>query len=290
MQRIYNVYTLAQLDIYADDIRSGIDAILESAHKYGRDIRTQDEIWEELLEHVRIIPHARFLLALEDGELVAWMCAKIYVDGKRRNGCITWAWARSGSLVSRQMIEQAEDYFRERGCQRSYLGRSFLQPSFTRLMHRYGYEMASVVYEKQLNEVEHVDSVGPAGREIGEDVGERETVAGPDDEGAATGTDAGGPTEPGDGRTDGPAAEHGDLGPDAAGGVELPANDAGAPAGGNGLSGSAPIGSEPAVRLGHAGSGSHGNGTGGSESGLDPGSGSESGGTADEGTARASGS
>src|SRR5215813_8441920 len=259
MQRIYVVQTPAQLEVYADEIRSGIDTILESAHEHGRDIRTQEEIWDEIADHVAIAPHGRLLLALEDGELVAWLGAKIYVDGKRRNGCITWAWARSGCRVSRDMVSQAEDYFRERGCQRSYLGRSFLQSSFTRLMRRYGYEMASIVYEKQLEEVMHVGIVGPAGRQIGEDVGARDANA-----------DAEGPAEPSDGGPTGPAPEHGDIGPDAASGLELPGDDADAAAVGNGLSSGTPV---PAIGEWSTGGGSNGNGSGRSESGLDPGGG-----------------
>jgi hypothetical protein len=288
MQRIYPVQVVSQLELYEPDIRDGIDSILESAREHGRDIRTQDEIWDELVEHVEIAPHGRFFVVIEDGQLMAWLAAKIYVDGKKRNGCITWAWARTGCHVSRDVIVQAEAYFRERDCQTAYLGRSFLQQSFTRLMRRYGYTMASVVYEKKLNGVAHVDTVGPASREIGEDVSQRDDVAAAENDGAPPGADAFGPAQPGDGRTTGAAAGHGDIDADAASGVELPADDAGPAASSVGLTGGAAV---PAVGLrnGDAGRGSDGDGAGRSESGLDAGSGSGSGGAADAGAARASG-
>src|SRR5262249_41529596 len=140
---------------------AGIDSILASAHEHGRDIRTREEIWEELQNHVEIAPHGRVWVVIEDGVLIAWLCGKIYVDGKRRNGCITWAWARTGCKVSADVVHHAEDYFRERECQAAYLGRSFLQTSFSRLMRRYGYELSSIVYEKKLNGVQHGVTVGP---------------------------------------------------------------------------------------------------------------------------------
>jgi hypothetical protein len=265
--------------LYEQDIRAGIDTILESAHEYGRDIRTQDDIWDELVEHIQIAPHGRLFVVIEDGALVAWLAAKIYVDGKRRNGCITWAWARTGCKVSRQVVEQAEAYFRERDCQTAYLGRSFLQTSFTRLMRRYGYVMASVVYEKKLNGVAHVDTVGPASRESGEHETGRDAEAISADDAAPAGATTLGPPEPGDGRTASEAPGDGDIDPDAASGVELPADDAGPAASSVGLTGGATVGTG-------AGVGSDGDGRGGSVPGLDAGSGSESGGTADERAAR----
>ena len=281
MQRIYQVFVQEQLALYEPDIRAGIDTILESAHEHGRDIRTQDEIWDELVDHVAIAPHGRLFVVIEDGALVAWLAAKIYVDGKRRNGCITWAWARTGCHVSRNVVERAEAYFRERECQAAYLGRSFLQTSFTRLMRRYGYEMSSIVYEKKLNGVDHVGIVGPPGGESGSDQAGRDAAAIPADDGAPAGATALGPAQPGDGGPDRRAAEHGDSDPTAASRVELSADDAGPAASGVGLAGGATVGTG-------AGLGSDGDGSGRSESGLDTGSGSEPGGPADPRAARAS--
>src|SRR5262249_40858637 len=108
-----------------------------------------------------------------------------------------------------------------------------------------------------------------------------------EDDRAATGTDAGGPAEPSDGGPTGPAPEHGDIGPDAASGLELPGDDADAAAVGNGLSSGTPV---PAIGEWRTGGGSDGNGSGRRESGLAPGGGSGSAGTAEQSAARASGS
>jgi hypothetical protein len=281
MQRIYTVLTPDQLSLYEPDIRAGIDSILASAHEHGRDIRTPDDIWDELVEHVEIAPHARFFVVIEDGILRAWLAAKIYVDGKKRNGCITWAWATPGCKVSRDVVMYAEDYFRERNCQTAYLGRSFLQTSFSRLMRRYGYTMASVVYEKKLDGESHGGIVRPPSGEVRSDEAGRDADPIPADDGAAAAATAHGPAQPGDGGSDGEPTEHGDIDPDAASGVELPGDDAGAAASGVGQSGSAPLGTASGV-------GRDGDGGGGSVAGLDAGSGSESGGPADERAARAS--
>jgi len=226
MQRIYAVQNVDQLMLYADELADGIAAILIGAREHGQDKRTPEQIWDELVEHVETAPHAKLWLAIEDGVLMAWLAGKVYIDGKKRNGCITWAWAAPRCQVSRKMIEAAEAFFRERGCQAAYLGRAFLQTSFTRLMRRYGYQMATVVYEKRLDEVQHVTAIGPVGREVGTDdaEGQRGDPAGT----GAISADAADvrPSAAGDRGADGAPAGNSDSGADPAGDIGAAAADA----------------------------------------------------------------
>jgi hypothetical protein len=225
MQRIYIVPTLDALAVYAPEITAGIETILAEARERGNNHRSVAEVWEEIAEHVTIAPHARLFVALDDGVLVSWIAAKVYVDGKKRNGCITWAWAAPTSRLSRDMVRMAEAFFRERECPNAYLGRSFLQPSFTRLMRRYGYTLSSVVYEKHLDsEVTNVDSLRPPGGEVRADVTEWHG-----DPSAETGSIAADSAnvrhaESSVCRSDGESAEHGDQRADAASTVEPPGN------------------------------------------------------------------
>jgi len=227
MQRIYPVQTVDQLALFGDEIDDGIESIIEGGRQHGQEKRTHEQIWEELVEHVTTAPHAKMWLVIEDGILKAWLCGKIYVDGKKRNGVITWAWAAPGCRVSQDVVLTAEAFFKERECQVAYLGRAFLQRSFTRLMRRYGYAMATVVYEKRLDEVAHGDSVGPAGREIraddavgkGRDQPEESPVSADDaDVRSAVAGDRG---------PDGASAGDGDSGADTAGSLGAAGDGAG---------------------------------------------------------------
>src|SRR5262245_3190162 len=218
MIRVYELTTPDQLALLEPELR---ETLAEMRPEFDKSI---DETWDDLAAYHKQLPHAGIWVALDDGRLAAWSAAKMYIDLPANiTGAVTWAWAAAKAGDGPRMLhETMREWARQRGGHWLYAARRTRLDAYARWIARYGYRFDRVVVVCPLTDAGASAEAGDAHelRRSGQFV---PVAAGDGLSGSPPGPEAGVRCpDPGDARADGQPPGHGDLGPAAAGSVELP--------------------------------------------------------------------
>src|SRR5262245_25368165 len=148
MIRIYPIETHDQLAVIGPELRATLPSMQAEFD------RSEQHAWDDLIAYPDQHPYAAIWVALEDGRLVAWSGAKIYVDLPRTiTAAATWAWAAPGAGEAPGMLHRVmQEWARERGASALYAARRTRLPAYARWVARYGYQFDRVVFVHRLSD------------------------------------------------------------------------------------------------------------------------------------------
>ena len=215
--KLYRVTSPEQVQLFEDDIRAGIRSIFDSAGNPHR--KSETEILLDIAAHVSDFgPAAALWFVLGEGDLKAFLTAKIYYDGPKRSAAITWMWSAMHGELTPALRDELESWCVAGGATALYCSRSRGEDWFTDFVKRYGFERDSVVYRKSLG-VSNVHTqrydlrVEPVGATDGIQRTDRQTPAGGAEQAVVR------PDHPRPDGADGAATGNGDQRAAATGGV-----------------------------------------------------------------------